>query len=336
MINVIPTLTVMNTIKEYENMIDNFIKSQSKYFRCNATRFSNEIYQESLTVLQKIYKEKTGEKFKLILDIPCPKDKHRVEFLREKNQFLVRKNEILRVFYREKQLLNKNDLYIKLPQKSYKKGEKIIIGDGDVVLKVICVKNRYLECRVEYDGEIGYRKACYIGEDYCHNLEKKEIYRFLDLIKALLPEYVALSFVENELEVVFFKKELEKRNIDVKIISKIESKKALERLQNIIRVSDKILIGRGDLALASGYGKLAGYQEEIITICKEEGCEVLVATDIVNSLCYKAFPSRAEVCDVYNLIKQGVYNFILSGPLCRYNQYNVAIDLLREIENTIK
>lgn len=198
------------------------------------------------------------------------------------------------------------------------------------------VKEEFVECNVQYDGEIGYRKACYLGDEYCHYVEDKELCRYVNLVGCLSPEYVALSFVENLSEINCFKRKLREKNRDTKIIAKIESQKALESLQDIIHESDGILIGLGDLALSSGYDKLANYQEKIINMCNNAGSEVFVATDIVNSLCHKAFPSRAEVCDVYGLLKQGVHSLILSGPLCRYDQYNVAVKLLRSMEENMR
>ena len=88
MINIIPTLTVMNNRDEYELMINNFIGSNSTIFRCNATRFNNDVYIKSHEILQNIYSKKTNSTFDILLDIPCPKDKIRVKFKDASNSIL--------------------------------------------------------------------------------------------------------------------------------------------------------------------------------------------------------------------------------------------------------
>lgn len=334
MINIIPTLTVMDTLEEYEVMVNNFIASNSSVFRCNATRFSNEIYVESINTLQDIYFQKTGKNFKLLLDIPCPKDKQRIEFKRKVNQFSVKKGEKIRIVT-QKDKMKDSDIYIDISESKFYKGQEIIIGDGDAVLTINDKHEGYIECISKCNGEIGYRKACYMEGNYCHIINEDKYNNYLSLIEMLSPEYVALSFVEYLEEIEVFLKNIKTIANGVKIISKIESKKAINNLNEIISLSNGILIGRGDLALSSGYSNLPILQEQIIQISKEYRCEVYVATEILNSLCNKAIPSRSEICDIYYLMKSGINNLVLSGPLCRYNQYNIAADYIRKMEKLV-
>lgn len=335
MINIIPTLTVMDTIEEYEVMISNYISSNSNIFRCNATRFSNEVYFDSISTLKELYYKEKGTNFRLLLDIPCPKDKYRVEFTAKENQIQIGKNEIIKVVFSRKDLYGKNTLYVENLQYKFSRGEKIIIGDGDVLLKVIAVYDEYVECIAENNGEIGYRKACYLGENYCHIISHENRKKFMQLIEMLKPEYIALSFVETCDEVLEMKELLNSKGIASKVISKVESKKAINNLEEIIKVSNGVMLGRGDLALSSGYESLPMYQNEFFRLCNLSKCETYVATDILNSLRNNNFPNRAEVCDLYSLMEKNVKNIVLSGPLCRYEKYLMAAKTIRDMEEKL-
>lgn len=335
MINIIPTLTVMDTIEEYKVMISNYISSNSDIFRCNATRFSNEVYFDSISTLKEVYYKEKGTNFRLLLDIPCPKDKYRVEFTTKENQIQIRRNEIIKVVFSRKDLYGNNTLYVENLQYKFSRGEKIIIGDGDVLLKVIAVYDEYIECVVENNGEIGYRKACYLGENYCHIISHENRKKFMQLIEMLKPEYIALSFVETYDEVLEMKELLKSKGITSKVISKVESKKAINNLEEIIKVSNGVMLGRGDLALSSGYESLPMYQNEFFRLSNLSRCETYVATDILNSLRNNNFPNRAEVCDLYTLMEKNVKNIVLSGPLCRYEKYLMAAKTIRDMEKKL-
>ena len=103
-------------------------------------------------------------------------------------------------------------------------------------------------------------------------------------------------------------------------------------MEKIIPESDGILIGRGDLALSANYANLAKYEQEIAEQCHLNKCKIYIATDILNTLCEKQLPHRAEIVDIAYMLKLGINNLILSGPLCRYNQYNLAVEYIRMIE----
>ena len=197
MVNIIPTLTVMDSIEEYTVMIDNYIKSKSNIFRCNATRFDNDIYIKSITTLQKLYYARTHKNFKLLLDIPFPKDKIRIEFSKIQNQIEIKKGEMIYIYNDKKNMMKENDLYVNISLSNIKVEEKLIIGDGDVILKVVKNTKQKLLCIALNSGVIGYRKACYFRNQYCHITDQEKIYKLFKLIRILNPEYIAFSFVED-------------------------------------------------------------------------------------------------------------------------------------------
>ncbi len=92
------------------------------------------------------------------------------------------------------------------------------------------------------------------------------------------------------------------------------------------------MIARGDLALSSGYEMLFKNQNKIIDKCrKTNDCNIYFASEIINSLIKSPVPTRPEICDLANMISQGAKNIILSGPLCRYNNYNNAVKYINNL-----
>ena len=98
-INIIPTLSVMDTYDDYNTMIKNYIKSNSNLFRCNTTRFDNNTYIKSIHTLQEIYYTYMGEYFNLLLDIPCPQEKIRIQYKSKQNEIKIEKNQKISTNY---------------------------------------------------------------------------------------------------------------------------------------------------------------------------------------------------------------------------------------------
>ena len=304
MINIIPTLTVMDTYEEYEVMINNFIASDSNLFRCNATRFDNNTYINSIKILQEIYYKKKQKYFNLLLDIPCPKEKIRVEFKSDENDILIKEGEILNIT-NDKNEFDGDMIFVDIGFNQIEVGETIILGDGDL----------------------------YTSRISCKKTSNETVYNNIKLIETLRPTHIALSFVEDVQDITNFKNSIKEiRNYNPTIISKLETKCAIDNLEDLIKASPNVMIARGDLALSAGYEMLFKYQNEIIEKCSEiNNCGVYFASEIINSLVNSPVPTRPEICDLANMINQGAKNIILSGPLCRYNNYNIAVKYINNL-----
>ena len=320
MINIIPTLTVMDTYEEYEVMINNFIASDSNLFRCNATRFDNNTYINSIKILH------------LLLDIPCPKEKIRVEFKSDENDILIKEGEILNIT-NDKNEFDGDVIFVDIGFNQIEVGETIILGDGDLFIKVISKLQHKLICKCLNTGILGYRKALYTSRISCKKTSNETVYNNIKLIETLRPTHIALSFVEDVQDITNFKNSIKEiRNYNPTIISKLETKCAIDNLEDLIKASPNVMIARGDLALSAGYEMLFKYQNEIIEKCSEiNNCGVYFASEIINSLVNSPVPTRPEICDLANMINQGAKNIILSGPLCRYNNYNIAVKYINNL-----
>lgn len=137
-------------------------------------------------------------------------------------------------------------------------------------------------------------------------------YIYLDGVKPELIDFVGLSFVRTERDVEILKTELDKRNIKAQIVAKIENEAALEHLDELIEVSDAVMVARGDLGVEVPYEELIHWQRTIIDKCRLAGKPVITATQMLKSMMENPRPTRAEVSDVAHAIYDGTDAVMLS------------------------
>jgi len=125
-------------------------------------------------------------------------------------------------------------------------------------------------------------------------------------------DFVGLSFVRNAQDIQILKDELKKRNIQAGVVAKIENQSAVDHLEEIIAVSDVVMVARGDLAVEVPFEELAFWQKTIINKCRELGKPVITATQMLKSMVENPRPTRAEVSDVANAIFDGSDAIMLS------------------------
>ncbi|MCA9313383.1 pyruvate kinase, partial [Candidatus Saccharibacteria bacterium] len=125
-------------------------------------------------------------------------------------------------------------------------------------------------------------------------------------------DYVALSFVQSSDDVKYFKTLLQSLGSEAKIISKIETKKAVENLESIILESDGVMVARGDLSTEVGPESVPILQRKIIGLCIENNKFSIVATQMLASMVASPEPTRAEVSDVATAVIVGTDCVMLS------------------------
>ena len=104
-------------------------------------------------------------------------------------------------------------------------------------------------------------------------------------------------------------------NKNTKVISKIESRKGLSNLEEIVSVSDGVLIDRGDLSREISIGMTPFAVDTILKHCINKGKECFIATNILDSMMENPIPSRAEISDIWNLLSKGVSGFVLAAEV---------------------
>lgn len=126
-------------------------------------------------------------------------------------------------------------------------------------------------------------------------------------------DYVALSFVRSADDIYKVKSLLHKMKINIPIISKIEKPEALANLDEILDITDVIMIARGDMGVEVGNHLVPAIQKDIISKCNAKGIPVITATQMLESMVENPRPTRAEASDVANAIWDGTDAVMLSG-----------------------
>ncbi|MGL5630419.1 MAG: pyruvate kinase [Mycoplasmoidaceae bacterium] len=148
-------------------------------------------------------------------------------------------------------------------------------------------------------------------------------------------DYIAASFVNSVKNVAEIRQEIDKYGpSNIQIISKIETKTAIKNIDDIICVSDGIMVARGDLGLEIPYHEIPYWEKYIIKACRFYGRPCIVATQMLDSLEVKMQPTRAEVTDVFFAVDRGADATMLSGETANgVNPIN-AVEVMSKINIT--
>ena len=196
-----------------------------------------------------------------------------------------------------------------------KPGDTILIDDGLVGLTVKEVNNDDIVCEVQNSGIVKNHKGVNVPGVKV-NLpaitEKDRSDIEFGIEQGI--DFIAASFVRKVSDVLAIREILEENNAEhIKIISKIENQEGVENLDEIIEVSDGIMVARGDLGVEIPTEEIPVVQKLMIKKCNEAGKPVITATQMLDSMIRNPRPTRAEVTDVANAIYDGTDAIMLSG-----------------------
>ncbi|MCL2846201.1 MAG: pyruvate kinase [Firmicutes bacterium] len=212
---------------------------------------------------------------------------------------------------------------------SMKVGQEILVDDARLKLVVTDVKGTNVITRVVIGGKLGQRKSLYIPDvdfkmPFLSELDKAD----LKMGTEETVDMVAASFVSHAREVVEMREFIGK---NTPIISKIESSLSIKNLDEIIAISDGIMVARGDLGVAYPLEQIPTLQKHIIRKCNAAGRFVIVATEMLESMTYKPRPTRAEVGDVANAVWDGATAVMTSGETARGEWPIECVDIMRRV-----
>jgi pyruvate kinase len=197
--------------------------------------------------------------------------------------------------------------------RSVKPGNTVFINDGLVELRVLEVKGMEVRCQVKAGGPIRSGKGL--------NLPRVPL-----KLPSLTPrdremaamairqdaDYVGLSFVRSAKNIKDLRSIFKKKASHIGIIAKIEKPEALDDLDNIIDVSDAIMVARGDLGIEMPFDQIPIIQKHIIQRCTAAGKAVITATQMLESMVSSSRPTRAEATDVALAVWEGTDAVMLS------------------------
>lgn len=198
--------------------------------------------------------------------------------------------------------------------KDVQPGNKILIDDGLLTLEVKEVIGEDIHCVVLDGGVVSSRKGVNVPGVNINlpSITEKDIKDIMFGIKHKV-DFIAASFVRQAADVLAIKEILEQYDAYIDIISKIENQAGVENIEEILKVSDGIMVARGDLGVEIPPEEVPLFQKQIIKRCNEEGKPVITATQMLDSMIRNPRPTRAEASDVANAIFDGTDAVMLSG-----------------------
>ena len=204
--------------------------------------------------------------------------------------------------------------YKGLPQ-DVKPGARILIDDGLIELKVEEVNGTEIRCLIISGGVVKPHKGVILPSvrTTLPGVTEKDVSHILFGIEAGI-DIIALSFVRKAADILQVKELLEQHSAThIVVISKIENEEGVEQLDNILAVSDGIMVARDDLGVELLVEEVPVVQKMIIQKCNLAGKPVIVATHMLESMQINPRPTRAEASDVANAVLDGTDAVMLSG-----------------------
>ncbi|MDO4273179.1 MAG: pyruvate kinase [Eubacteriales bacterium] len=217
--------------------------------------------------------------------------------------------------------------------KDVKKGGRILIDDGLIELEIEDIKHGDIICRVLNGGELGEHKGVnvpYVKVKLPGITEQDKE----DILFGIQQEfdYVAASFVRDAKVIKEIRKLLDENGgKDIGIIAKIENAEGVDNIDEIIQVSDGIMVARGDLGVEIPASQVPHIQKMIIQKCNENYVPVITATQMLDSMMRNPRPTRAEVADVANAIYDGTDAIMLSGETAAGKYPLASLKMMVEI-----
>ena len=194
-------------------------------------------------------------------------------------------------------------------------GERVLLDDGNLILAVEAVNAAgEISCLVTRGGTLSSRRGINLPGQRVSlpALTEKDLID-VDFAVAHGLDFLALSFVQCAADIRLLKEQLKERNADIPIIAKIETKAALDDIEEIADEAFGVMVARGDLALELSAQDVPIAQKRIIAACRRRARPVITATQMLESMTNSPKPTRAEAADVANAVFDGTDALMLSG-----------------------
>ena len=222
-----------------------------------------------------------------------------------------------------------------------KVGSQILIDDGLIALEVLGIENRDIHCLVQNGGPVSNRKSINVpgAELHLPSLTAKDKEDILFAIENDF-DFIAASFVRKPKDILDIRHLMEQNGKhDINIIAKIENGEGVTNFEDILRVSDGIMIARGDLGVEIPAAQVPAVQKRFIHQCYSAGKISITATQMLDSMIRNPRPTRAEVSDVANAIYDGTSAVMLSGETANgkypIEALRMMVDITRQTEGAI-
>ncbi|WP_332688131.1 pyruvate kinase [Devosia sp.] len=292
-----------------EKMIEELAKAGADVFRINMSHASHEVLRQTVERIRNVEK-RLNHPLGILVDLQGPK-------LRV---WKFASGAVNLVAGQKFTLDSNNDdngnaerVYLPHPEiiESVSVGDRLLLDDGKIALKATKVGNGAIETEVIYGGKLSDKKGVSLPDTLLPTgaLTEKD---HADLLAGLAADadWIALSFVQRPEDIIDVRKIVQGR---AGVMAKIEKPQAIDRLEEIIKLCDAIMVARGDLGVELPLETVPGLQKRMIRMARRYGKPVVVATQMLESMITAPVPTRAEVSDVSIAVFEGADAIMLSA-----------------------
>ena len=194
-------------------------------------------------------------------------------------------------------------------------GDTILLNNGLLEFLVEETTETEIRTKVIIGGELSDRKSMsfpgkMLRQEYLSERDKEDILFGIENDV----DFIACSFVSIKEDILAIREFVNAHGGEkIDLIAKIESRSGVDNIEEIIDVSDGIMVARGDMGVEIPFEQLPAIQKHMITLCRYKGKRVIAATEMLESMVTKPRPTRAEISDVANAVYDGTSAVMLSG-----------------------
>ncbi len=306
---IVATLGPASSSKE---ILTGMIKEGVDVFRLNFSHSKQEEHLKLIKLIKQLNSE-LGTKVAILADLQGPK--LRVGEI-DNNRIDLKEGEII-TFVAEKCIGTKAKIYMSYQEfaADVNVGEAILIDDGKIKLEVVETnKKDTVKAKVIYGGPLSSKKGVNLPNTKvslpCLTLEDISNANFaLDNDV----DWIALSFVRKASDILDLKELIKRKHRHAGVVAKIEKPEALQEIDEIIDLTDAVMVARGDLGVEISFDEVPLIQKMIVSKCIAASKPVIIATQMMESMITNFTPTRAEANDVANAVLDGADALMLSG-----------------------
>jgi len=282
---------------ESDEMIEKLIEAGVDIFRFNFKHNSVEWHEEMIKRVNSVAK-KINRRVGTLIDLQGPEIRINIPV----EQMEIDEGEMLYLGEEVFEDKDKKGFSISHPDiiEHLKDGQDVIADDGAFEFRVV-KKDGAIYLLSKTTGVLKTRKSFNIpGADFPFPVLIDRDFDGLRLAERQEVDYVALSFVRSAKDLGVLREEMSKFNIKAKVVSKIETQKALDHLEEIVDATDGIMVARGDLGVELPFEQVPYWQKKLIEMSIEKGKFVITATQMLESMIVQPRATRAEISDIAN------------------------------------
>ena len=323
--------------RESEEMLTNLIKSGMNVARINFSHGGYEENEGKIEAIKKVRKE-LNQPISLCLDTKGPEIRTGKQ---ESGDEKVKIEEGQKFTFLYEDVIGDNtktSISYKGLSEDVKPGSTILVDDGAIEFRVDEIVGKDVVCTAMNTGMLGSRKTVNVPGLKLNlpALAEKDIRDLTNGVKAGF-DYIFASFVRRADDLHQIRKLLDDNGgKDIKIISKIESQEGIDNFDEILELSDGIMVARGDMAVEVPFERVPVIQKSFIKRCNEVGKPVITATQMLESMTSNPRPTRAEVSDVANAVYDRTGAIMLSGESAMGKHPTLCVETMDKIAKNVE